>query len=104
MDAIAERLRPRVGRVVVAFNELCDATLEEAVDELIRDGVRHITVVTTMLTPGGVHSEVEIPESVRALQTARPEVFIRYAWPFDLDAVAALLAGACSAETETLRP
>lgn len=95
MDAIAERLRARAGRVVVAYNEFCAPSLEEAVAALVAEGVADITVVTTMLTPGGVHSEVEIPESVRALQGAHPAVRIRYAWPFDLDAVAGLLAKAC---------
>lgn len=96
MDAIAARLRARVGHVVVAFNEFCAPSLEEAVDALARAGSVHITVVTTMLTPGGVHSEVEIPESVLALQRAYPDIVIRYAWPFDLDAVAGLLADACA--------
>lgn len=96
MEAIAERLRARVGRVVVAFNEFCAPSLEDAVSALAREGVRDVTVVTTMLTPGGVHSEVEIPESLRALAAAHPALHIRYAWPFDLDAVADLLARACA--------
>jgi sirohydrochlorin cobaltochelatase len=96
IDAIAERLRARVGRVVVAFNEFCAPSLEEAVHELVSNGVLQVTVVTTMLTPGGMHSEIEIPESVLALQHAYPEIRIRYAWPFDLDAVAGLLESACT--------
>jgi len=87
-DAIAERLSARVGRVVVAFNEFCAPSLEDAVHELAREGVLQVTVVTTMLTPGGMHSEIEIPDAVRALQCTYPEIRIRYAWPFDLDAVA----------------
>ena len=97
VDAIAEALRSRVGHVVVAFNEYCAPSLEQAVGELAQDGTTHITIVTTMLTPGGVHSEVEIPETVRALQNQHANVVIRYAWPFDLDAVAGLLARACEA-------
>jgi sirohydrochlorin cobaltochelatase len=95
IDAIAEALRRRVGHVVVAFNEYCAPSLAEAVDALVQAGTTRITIVTTMLTPGGVHSEVEIPETVRALQRAHPDVVLRYAWPFDLDAVATLLADAC---------
>ncbi len=96
VEAIAEVLRGRVGNVVVAFNEYCAPSLEQAVTELVRTGATHITIVTTMLTPGGVHSEVEIPETVQALQKAYPDVFLRYAWPFDLDSVARLLADACA--------
>jgi sirohydrochlorin cobaltochelatase len=100
VDAIAEGLRARVGRVVVAFNEFCAPSLEEAVGGLAQEGVTRITVVTTMLTPGGVHSEVEIPETLRALEREHPGVAFRYAWPFDLEAVAGLLAEAC----RTARP
>lgn len=95
IDAIAEALRIRVGHVVVAFNEYCAPSLEEAVGALALAGTTRITIVTTMLTPGGVHSEVEIPETVRALREAHPDVVLRYAWPFDLGAVATLLADAC---------
>ena len=97
IDAIAERLRARVGRVVVAFNEFCAPSLEDTVHELASEGVLQVTVVTTMLTPGGMHSEIEIPGSVHALQLVYPEMRIRYAWPFDLDAVAGLLESACTA-------
>jgi sirohydrochlorin cobaltochelatase len=95
IDAIAAGLRSRLGRVVVAFNEFCAPSLDEAVEALAREGVKRIVVVTTMLTPGGVHAEVEIPEAIGALSAGLPDVEIRYAWPFDTDAVAALLAEAC---------
>jgi sirohydrochlorin cobaltochelatase len=45
-----------------------------------------------MLTPGGVHSEVEIPTALGELRRTHPSVRFDYAWPFDLDAVARLLA------------
>jgi len=97
IDAIAERLRARVGRVVVAFNEFCAPSLEDAIHDLASEGVLQVTVVTTMITPGGMHSEIEIPASVQTLKRAYPEMRIRYAWPFDLDAVARLLESACTA-------
>ncbi len=100
IDSIAEELRTHVGHVVVAFNEYCAPSLEEAVGALVQVGTTRITIVTTMLTPGGVHSEVEIPETVRALQEAHPDVVLRYAWPFDLGAVAKLLAAACELPTD----
>lgn len=101
IEAIAEALRIRVGRVVVAFNEYCAPSLEEAVGALAEAGTTRITIVTTMLTPGGVHSEVEIPESVHALREVYPDVVLRYAWPFDVHAVASLLADACDAAGES---
>jgi sirohydrochlorin cobaltochelatase len=99
MDAIAAELRKRVGRVVVAFNEYCAPSLEDAVGALAGEGVAHVVIVTTMLTPGGVHSEVEIPETIRALRRLYPGTVLRYAWPFDLRAVAELLADACERPT-----
>jgi sirohydrochlorin cobaltochelatase len=62
--------------------------LEDSVKELIKKGATHITVTTTMFTPGGSHSEVEIPEILDHLRLLYPRVELRYAWPFDLNLVA----------------
>jgi sirohydrochlorin cobaltochelatase len=45
-----------------------------------------------MFTPGGSHSEIEIPEILDHLRPQHPEVELRYAWPFDLQQVASTLA------------
>lgn len=92
IEALAAKLRPRVGRLVVAYNEFCAPSIPEAVEALVADGVEHVTLITTMVTPGGVHAEVEIPEEVEELRARFPHVRIAFAWPFDLDAVADLLA------------
>lgn len=94
IEAIARALRERLpaSRVVVAYNEFCAPSLREAVEAALAGGASAITVVPSMLTRGGVHSEVEIPEEIAALQAERPGASIRYAWPFDDGAVAALLA------------
>jgi sirohydrochlorin cobaltochelatase len=44
-----------------------------------------------MFTPGGSHSEIEIPEIIEQLKKEYPGVRLRYAWPFDLSVVAKLL-------------
>jgi sirohydrochlorin cobaltochelatase len=95
LEAVAARLRPLLGsaRLVVAYNEFAAPTLEQAVEALAADGATAIAIVPSMLTPGGVHSEVEIPETIARLRTAHPRLALRYVWPFDLDAVARLLAG-----------
>jgi sirohydrochlorin cobaltochelatase len=54
----------------------------EAIEDLIKQGATHITVVTTMFTPGGAHSEIEIPEILLA-KPRHPDIAIQYAWPFD---------------------
>ena len=87
---MAAQLRANLGEVLfaVAYNEFCAPTLEESVEELIKKGATHITVTTTMFTPGGSHSEVEIPEILDHLRPLYPKVTLRYAWPFDLNLVA----------------
>lgn len=94
LEAVAAQLRASLGDVLfaVAYNEFCAPTLEASVEELVRKGATHITVTTTMFTPGGSHSEVEIPEILDHLRPLYPEVELRYAWPFDLQLVANTLA------------
>jgi sirohydrochlorin cobaltochelatase len=94
LQAVAARLQSRLNGVLfgIAFNEFCSPTLEEAVEDLIEQGATHITVTTTMFTPGGSHSEVEIPEILDHLRPQHPGVDLRYAWPFDLELVAGTLA------------
>jgi sirohydrochlorin cobaltochelatase len=90
LAAEVRRAAPGV-EVVTAYNEFCAPSLEDAVTALVARGVREIDVVPTMFTQGGVHSEVEIPETLEALRAIHPEVVLRYAWPFDAAAVARLL-------------
>jgi sirohydrochlorin cobaltochelatase len=94
LETVAARLRAQLGGVLfaVAYNEFCAPTLEESVEALIRQGATHITVTTTMFTPGGSHSEVEIPEILDQLRPQYTGVELRYAWPFDLQLVANTLA------------
>ena len=94
LEALAGRLGPLLGaaHLVVAYNEFCAPTIDEAVATLAAAGACRVVVVPSMLTPGGVHSEVEIPEALARLRAAHPDLALRYAWPFDLDQVAHLLA------------
>ena len=94
LETVAARLRPQLDGALfaVAYNEFCAPTLEESVEELIKKGATHITVITTMFTPGGSHSEVEIPEILEQLRKQYPDIVLRYAWPFDMNLIAVLLA------------
>lgn len=94
LESVAAQFRVKLGDVIfgVAYNEFCAPTLEASVDEMIKKGATHITVVTTMFTPGGSHSEEEIPEILEHLRPQYPGVELRYAWPFDLQLVASMLA------------
>jgi sirohydrochlorin cobaltochelatase len=95
LEALADRLKASLNGdlFAIAYNEFCAPTVEEAVDTLIGNGATAITIVPSMLTPGGSHSEIEIPETLAHLRAKHPGVELRYAWPFDLGQVAAMLAG-----------
>ena len=94
LEALASELMPLLNGALfaVAYNEFCAPTLEEAVADLVEQGVSDIVVITTMFTPGGSHSEVEIPEIIDQLRKQYPGIVLRYAWPFDLNLVAKTLA------------
>lgn len=93
LEAVGAVLRPHLNGVLfaLAYNEFCTPTLEEAVEDLAKQGATSIIVLTTMFTPGGSHSEVEIPEILDHLRPMYPTVELRYAWPFDLQLIAKAL-------------
>ena len=93
LEAVGAVLRPHLNGTLfaLAYNEFCAPTLEEAVENLVKQGATSITVLTTMFTPGGSHSEVEIPEILEQLKPQYPTVELRYAWPFDLQLIAKTL-------------
>ena len=76
--------------VVVAFNEFCAPHIEEALEDAYRKGYDTIVVVPTMFTPGGVHSEEEIPSTIEKIST-KYGIRILYVWPFNLEDVAQLV-------------
>ena len=94
LEAVAKQLCAQLDGVLfgIAYNEFCAPTLEEAVEDLVKRGATDIVVTTTMFTPGGSHSEIEIPEILDHLRSKHPDVTLRYAWPFDLQQVGGMLA------------
>ena len=93
LEDLAACWRIRLNGVLfaLAYNEYCTPTLEEAVEQVVTAGAAHVTVVSTMFTPGGSHSEIEIPATLATLRIRHPGIHLQYAWPFDLDLVAGML-------------
>jgi len=92
--SLAGRLAPLLGAVPlrVAYNEFCVPSLEEAADQLVAEGFDTVAVVTTMMTPGGSHAELDIPETLSRLSRRHPTVRFDYHFPFDMERVAELFA------------
>lgn len=90
---LAEELSRITGNdVIVGFNEFCGPSVDEALESGVQAGSNEIIVITPMMTPGGEHSTVDIPESIKLAQERHPSVSFHYAWPFDRTAVATFLA------------
>ena len=94
VERLAEAVRSSLPDipVVVAYNEFCRPSIAEAVASAVQQGATRLFVIPTMLTPGGIHSERDIPRALEALRRTQPSVQITYLWPFDLAQVASLLA------------
>lgn len=67
----------------IAFNEMCAPSVEEALDELAKQRPDTILVTSIMVTPGGVHSEKDIPLSIENFKEQHPDIVVIYAWPYD---------------------
>ena len=78
--------------VLAAYNEFAAPNVEEAVEQLVRRGIERIDVLSSMLTPGGGHSEKDIPEAIERCRARHPEVEFAYRWPYDLAKIATILA------------
>ena len=78
--------------VIVGFNEFCAPDLNGALNQAIARGADTVVVITPMMTPGGEHSEVDIPGAIRRAQEQHPAIPILYAWPFEASEVAQFLA------------
>lgn len=94
LEKLAEALRPLLPTplLAVGYNEFCRPTIAEAISSVVAKGATRVIVIPSMLTPGGVHSEIDIPRALEVVRKEHPGVVIDYAWPFHLSAVAGLLS------------
>jgi sirohydrochlorin cobaltochelatase len=90
---LAERLDQATKcEVIVGFNEFCAPALGAALDEAVRRGADRVMVITPMMTRGGEHATVDIPEAIQHAQDRHPAVPMTYVWPFEVSEVARFLA------------
>jgi sirohydrochlorin cobaltochelatase len=94
LENLASHLAPRLDGYILktAYNEFCFPSIEQAADQLAEENVTKVILITTMITPGGSHSEKEIPDEVEDLRQKYPKINFQYAWPYDLDVFSNLLS------------
>lgn len=94
LERIASALQPRLSPALfaVGYNEFCSPSIGEAIAQVISRGATRVFVIPSMLTPGGLHAEHDIPLALEAARRAHPGVAVAYLWPFDPERVAGLLA------------
>lgn len=92
IQALRDALAEQSGlEVALAYNEFCAPTIVSAIARLADAGVQQVHVMTSMVTPGGSHAEVEIPEALAEAQAQFPKLSIAYVWPYEPKLVAAMM-------------
>jgi len=93
LEDIINAFRNELGgnRLEIAYNEFCAPSLDDSIEKLVKEGFDSISIVTTMYTRGGYHSEVEIPQLVELARKRHSGIIINYAWPFGSDLIARFL-------------
>jgi len=95
LERVAAALKPMLPShlLVIGYNEFCRPSVPQALEQVIAQGAARVLVISAMVTPGGLHSELDIPHSIDAVRKKHPAVSIEYLWPFDIKEVASLFAG-----------
>lgn len=78
LDSLAKKVTKIAGSqpIVTAFLQFSERSLDKAVESLVKDGVKRITVVPMFLFDG-VHVTEDIPEALAAMEAQYPEIAIR---------------------------
>ena len=92
MELTAELAKATGLEVTLGFNEFCAPSLDEALNQAVVKGADEVAVITTMLTRGGSHSEVDVPEAIERARVRHPKTKFVYPWPFDSALIASFLA------------
>lgn len=97
LERLAARLGEQLGHDTVALAYLAHApALDDALAQLQAAGLRRVVVIAALLSPGGKHVKVDIPEAVAAARARFVELDIelRTGALGDDDEVVAALAAA----------
>ncbi len=78
--------------VFLGFNEFCAPKITDAIDQAASRKPDRIIVLTPMMTPGGEHSEKDIPRAIARARARYPKIPIVYAWPYAPEEIAGFLS------------
>ncbi len=99
-DIATHLARATEREVIIGFNEFCAPTLDTAFEQAITRGAEKIIVLTPMMTRGGEHSEIEIPEAIAHAQAHHPQIKFQYNWPLAVNGIAQFLASQITAHNQ----
>lgn len=92
-EELAEFLRKEMEcPVYVGFNEFCDPTLDKALEHAAIQAPDKVIIITPMMTRGGEHSEIDIPEAIKRAKEKFPDIDFTYIWPFNTMDIAKFLS------------
>ena len=106
VEEIAAALAPKLAgrRLIVAYNEFCAPSVEDAIEKLVDEGFDRLLLISTMYTRGGIHAECEIPGIVLEARRKHPRVTVEYAWPFEAGFIADFLAAQLARAVPPVKP
>jgi sirohydrochlorin cobaltochelatase len=86
---LAEELKKKskFKEVRISFLEFCAPLFSEVLEKACKEDYDRIFVVSTMFTPGGIHSEKDIPEVIEEMKKKYNKNII-YVWPFKIEDIA----------------
>jgi sirohydrochlorin ferrochelatase len=66
--------------------------MTEALELAASGGTERVLIVTPMMTPGGEHSEHDIPEVIDQARKRFTHVEFQYIWPFPIEDIVSFLS------------
>ena len=77
-------------RIEMAFNESCSPDPWQVIEIFSKENIDEVFILSTMVTPGGNHSEKDLPKLISKAKEKYPNIKFNYIWPYKMDLLAEL--------------